>query len=284
MNTLFLTVTKTGGAVKRPKICLMGKWLPEMGFVTDSLVMAIPEENGITFTLCNENIKKYSDLVKHTKEKNGKLISILWMAHKGSHYPTLHTTGNYICSSGLEIGDSVAVRYEYGVIQLKKIDQAHRNDSNNTDAPTVRGRRKLVQNQLGLTEDSSIKIAVVGKSRRNHAYLYVPTIRLTGEWMKEIGFVKDGLMTISSEPDSILFQLQNEDIRQYSALVKYAREHHMQLAQVGEINSRKKKVPHICLTGSPLECAGFHFEDVFTISYKQGFIRLTKVNLKQFGF
>ena len=262
MNTLLLTVTKAGGAEVRPKVCLIGAWLSEMGFEPDSLVMAIPENNGMSFTLCDENIKKYSDLVKIAKEQNGKLIQIILMSHKGKKSPTLNTTGNYIYNGGLEIGDNIVVRYEYGSIKIRKINPQ----------------------KLGLTEHSNTKIAVVGKSKRKQAHNHVPTIRLTGDWLAEIGFEKDGLVTAFSEPDKIIFQSQDDGIQKYSALVKYARENKMRLIQVSQISYRNKQVPSIFLTGSCLEHADFHINDVYVAEYEQGLIKLKKIDFEQLGF
>lgn len=262
MNTLLLTVSKTGGALIRPKICVIGTWLAEMGFEPDSLVMAIPKQDGMTFTLCDENIKKYSDLVKSTKEQKGKLMQIILMSHKGKKSPTLITTGNYIRSGGLEIGDNIVVRYEYGIIKIKKLDFV----------------------RLGLTEHSHTKIAVVGKSKRKQAHNHVPTIRLTGDWLAKIGFEKDGLVTAFSEPNTIIFQSQDDGIGKYSTLVKYARENKMRLIQVSQISNRIKQVPSIFLTGSCLEHADFQINDVFVAEYEQGLIKLKKINFDTLGF
>lgn len=260
MNTLLLTVSKAGGAGKRPKICLIGSWLSEMGFEPDSLVMAMPEQDGMTFTLCNENIKKYSELVKSAKEQNGKLMQIILMSHKGKKFPTLVTTGSYITSKGLEIGDSLVVRYEYGFIKIRKIDLT----------------------RFGFTE--RYKVSVVGKSKGKQAHHYIPTVRLGGDWLTEIGFEKDVLVTVFSEPDSILFQLHDEGIKKYSALVKYAREHKMRLIQVSEISDRNKRIPHMTLTGSCLEYADFGMDDVFVVSYEYGRIKLKKIDFQSLGF
>jgi len=263
MNTIFSSVTSiTGGGVRRPKICFCGSWLPEAGFNPDALVQAIPEKNGMKFTLYDENIEKYSDLLRITKESNGKLIPVSLLKYKGVTYPSINTTGNYICSGGLAIGDTLVVRSCDGVIEAKKLD---------------------VMN-LGIKGADKAKALIVGSVREKGSGIRVAKINLRSEWLYGTGFTKNRLVIASYKPGVITLKLQNENIKQYSELVKYARKHNAKLLQVSEYPNHGKPVPYISVSGSFLYNAGFFKGNVYLAFYEYGLIRLIRLSYRALGF
>jgi len=185
INTLYVTPA-IGATAQRPKINLCAPWLFDMGFTPAALVQALPEPGGISFILRNENIWKYSELYTSTKEKGGALIIVTSGAN-------MEITGKCIRNAGLDIGDSLIARYEYGYI----------------------GARKLPD-----------KAKVIPAAKDKH------TVRLTGKWMTELGFTLGAVVTASVNPGSVTFKLQERGIEDYCVLVKHARKNKEQLLQV----------------------------------------------------
>jgi hypothetical protein len=92
-------------------------WLCDMGFVRGALVQMLPEPGGISFVLCDDNIKKYSELYADTKKKDGNLIQV----SQSLDYPHLCLEGTNVRNAGLNPGDSMLIRYRYGLIRLRKL-------------------------------------------------------------------------------------------------------------------------------------------------------------------
>jgi len=91
-----------------------------MGFTPDALVQVLPEAGGLFFILCDENIRKYSELLQATEEKNGELITVDCCCRTG----ILIEIGGYcIRNAGLDIGDNLIVQYEYGLIRVRKLPE-----------------------------------------------------------------------------------------------------------------------------------------------------------------
>ena len=119
MNGLHLTKMTSGGyGDDRPRLALFAEWFIPMGFVPDTLVQFLPEPGGMSFTLC-ENVPKYSELARTTREKGGSLIHVNMYSHRG--YPCLSTGGHVFKRVGLACGDMMLIRYEYGFIKARKL-------------------------------------------------------------------------------------------------------------------------------------------------------------------
>lgn len=259
MGTQMMTIThQEAGADRRPRLSFSGSWLPEMGFCEDALVMAIPEPDGFAFTLQDEQITRYSDLVKQAKEKNGKLLQVIHATYKGRRFPAISTTGSHLTSSGLCIDDTVVVRYTPGAIRMRKLD--------------TKGYGQ------------SVTFAVVGSVKGKHPDHRIPKVRLTGSWLSAAGFEKDALVLASPQQGKITFTLVNEHIDRYSDLVKSARQSKQKLLQVIQIPSRGRAMPHIGLTGSVLSASGLAMDDLFVIKHKPGMFTLEKIDFHTLGF
>jgi hypothetical protein len=254
MNTQLRSVTSSGVAEKRrPRIHLYAPAIADMGFKPEALVQVLPEEDGMVFTLCNENIGKYSALLNDTREKGGKLIQV-YLAKSPTHYgPAISTTGKYIRTAGLDMGDTFVVRYSYGLIRIRKL-------------PDIANARFMLA-------------TAIRKKRTDEP---IPKVRLYGEWLSDIGFTIDALATATAEPGAITFKLQDNNIESYSALVKYARRNKAKLIQARA--DGRGNYPTIEMTGAIVVKAGFTQEDVFVARYEYGTINLQKLDFKRLGF
>ena len=121
MNIYPLSVMGTGrGAYSSPAIFFHPPWLPDMGFIPGALVQVLPETEGMFFVLCDENIRKYSQLLQTTEEKRGTLITVSCCCGTGA---SLEIEGQYILNAGLDAGDHLIARYEYGLIRVRKLSE-----------------------------------------------------------------------------------------------------------------------------------------------------------------
>jgi hypothetical protein len=112
-------VTRACSNDKKPKILFFAEWTRRMGFVENALIQLLPEEGGVSFVLCNENIASYSELLKETREKGGTLIHTTKFMHR--EYPCIQVSGAPLKNSGLKYGDNLIGLYKYGLIRMRKL-------------------------------------------------------------------------------------------------------------------------------------------------------------------
>jgi len=110
-------ITRIKRETSRPRLTFQAGWLADMGFVTGALVQFIPEPDGLAFVLCDENIHKYSQLYKRTKEQGGMLMQ----AYSYRDGLQLCVSNSLLAGIGLVYGDNLIVRYEYGLIRMRKL-------------------------------------------------------------------------------------------------------------------------------------------------------------------
>ena len=119
MFTHTLSVLRAGrGRFLSPVIAFCPPCLPDLGFVPNALVQVLPEAGGIFFILCDENIRKYSELLRATEEKKGTLLTV-------DCYETgarIELKGHYIRNARLDIGDHLIATYEYGLIRIRRTE------------------------------------------------------------------------------------------------------------------------------------------------------------------
>ena len=245
-----LAVHRNGlAADSRPRIQIVGDWLPELGFANGALVQSLPEPDGLVLTPYNENIN-YSELYNSTKEKGGALNRLYISNTVTTKGPTFVTTGQHLLSGGLKIGDACVAKCEYGRIRIRK----------------VKGNVRLIN--------------ACRTKRKTETCAPSSMVRMLGEWLNEIGFTRDTLMTVAAEPGRITFTAHSQAIV-YSEIVKIARKNKMQLVQVSTIRGN---APLIQLTGRRITTAGFDVGDIFTADYEYGTIKLQKFDPQRFGF
>ena len=119
MNICTLYVSRAGkGGFSSPVIVFSPSWLQDMGFIPGALVQVLPEAGGLFFILCDENIRKYSQLLLATDEKKGVLITVSCCSRAG---PRIEIDGYCILNAGLDVGDHLIVQYGYGLIRVRKM-------------------------------------------------------------------------------------------------------------------------------------------------------------------
>ena len=113
-------IIRTNRATNSPRLVFAAPWMADMGFQDKALVQFLPENGGLSFVLCNENIRKYSDLFHATKQMGGSLVQV-YRHRDGLH---LHISGSVLNGTGLEYGDTLLAKYEYGFIKLRKLPES----------------------------------------------------------------------------------------------------------------------------------------------------------------
>jgi len=101
----------------KPRVFLLGDWLSDIGFSTDTLTTVATEPGCITITAHAGPIV-YSDIVRFARQNKMKLIQV--SAKDGA--PLIVAAGSCAEKAGFALGDIFCAAYEYGVIKLQKPD------------------------------------------------------------------------------------------------------------------------------------------------------------------
>jgi hypothetical protein len=240
-----LSVTNIGKGSRRPAISFLADWLPNMGFISGALVKVLPAPDGeMVFSLCNENIRCYSELYTTTQESGGKLIQAYRTIVRQKESPALAISGQILYDAGFSIGDILIARYEYGLIRVRRLPHAAR--------------------------------VVYARSRTSGEKT---AIKLTGNWLLEQGFTPYALLTSYCENGCITYKLQDEGIDKYSELVRFARKNKMKLLEVREVSLRGKRLPLIEVTKTCLNSAGISASELLLAFCEHGLIKLQKLHM-----
>jgi hypothetical protein len=235
-------------------VYIYGDWLPDMGFTPGVLVQALPEpDGGIVFRLCDENIRRYSELDAVTQKSGGKLIQAHSAVIKQKERPGLATSGQILCDAGFSFGDMLIARYQRGQIRLKKLPDTAR-----------------------VTYMKSVEYHKSGNP--------VLKLRLTGMWLSAFGFTPDALLTADIKSGLITFKLRDGSIETYSSLVRIARQNKMKLFQVRTAPVRDKQYPYIMLTGAHLDNAGFKEGEPLLVLCEYGIIKVQNLDFTDVDF
>lgn len=106
-----------------------------------------------------------------------------------------------------------------------------------------------------------------------------PVIKLTGDWLDEIGFTYGKLVTAEYETGKIILRLEDSD--NYKDLVKSALKASSGLFQVRRETHNKKQFSQIDLKGFWLENIGFNIGSVFAARYEYGLIKILLIDLEK---
>jgi hypothetical protein len=253
MNIQLLSVSNAGAAPdRRPSLRFYGFWLSQMGFVPGALVKAIPEPGGMEFTLHNEYIFSYSELDSLARKHGGKLIQVSYPDARKILGPALAASGRFVHHAGFDIGDALIARYDYGLIQVRKIPD------------TVK-----------IILMTSVKNQDTGKPGQK--------AKLAGDWLSEFGFMPKTLVTTLSEPGRITLQPQEKIIKKSDDL-RLIWPNPTRLLLVRETFHRDKQLPFITIPDYSLDKAGFAFGDVLLASCENSLITLQKLDFEKLGF
>jgi len=249
-----LTVTNTASrGVRCPGIFFLTERLADAGFISGALVQALPEPDGMAFNLCDDNIRRYSELDADTKEKGGKLIQVHHTKVRQREGPSLAVSGQILSRAGLAFGDTLIVRYGYGIVRLKKLP-------------------------------GTIKVIHVKSKTDSRTGKPILQLGLCGEWLSGLGFTPDALFTAYSEKGCVNFKLCDEGIERYSELVRFARQTGMKLLQVRTAPMRGKRFPRIEISGSCLDDAGVCIGEPLLTFCEFGLITLRKASFTDIGY
>jgi len=182
MGVLFVT------AIKKPeyrtRVDIHSQWLSDTGFVIGTSAYAIPQQDGFTITTQGEN------------NKHGKKISVI--TNKNRNYgskPVIHLyLAKNFSSTGLSEGDFLAAKFEYGIIEAKKLPAAQ-------------------------------KYCVIG------SHDYEAFLQFSGGWLSDTGFMPDTATTVSVSDDGITFRVWDGVTESYADFVKFARSSKCQIIQ-----------------------------------------------------
>ena len=106
----------------------------------------------------------------------------------------------------------------------------------------------------------------------------IPKIRLSGKWLTPLGFVLDAIATAHADPGLVTVTLQ-KDV-QYKELVRTARKNRLKILQIRPEAGQ----PHMGITGSFVDTAGFGLGDMLTADCSHGLIKLQKLDFVGIGF
>ena len=250
MNYYSLSVNHSGWAAdSRPRIQIVGDWLNDIGFVSGALVQTLPKQDELLFTLSDKNIN-YSELYNETRQQGGTLNRVYISNTRTLQGLTLVTAGKYISKCGFQFGDTLIAQYEYGCIRVRKVS-------------------------------GNVRLANVARQKNERTGAVEPKIYIFGDWLNDIGFSTDTLVTVAAEQDCITLTAHNKEII-YSEIVKYARKHKMRLIQVGV--RQHTTFPLINAKGAYIAKSGFGLDDIFAAYYEYGVIKLQKFDPRRFGF
>jgi hypothetical protein len=112
-------VSRTSVRSNSPRVVFSASWLAGMGFIPDALVQYFPEDGGLSFVLCNENIPLYSELFRDMKQKGGTLLQVYYCRQRDNLQ--LCISGSQLDRTGLAFGDKLIAKYEYGYIRMRKL-------------------------------------------------------------------------------------------------------------------------------------------------------------------
>jgi hypothetical protein len=248
INTQLFTVAKAGNLTQ---IALQCEWLPRMGFVPGSLIKVIPDEDGINFILCDENIARYSALLQQTEECGGKLVVVGKIIKGETIYSAVQLVlGRKIKTSEWIYGNPLVAIYEYGIIRVRKLPVA--------------------------------RYHTIGSAYDNRVDKTFTSLRLQADWLNDFGFTPNAIATAIAEQGRINIKLWNDGAEKYNELVKYARANGGKLFQLGTI-SQHIKTPSIIITGAFIDNAGFAVNDIFSVEASYGSLQLQKLSLVGYG-
>jgi len=111
----------------------------------------------------------------------------------------------------------------------------------------------------------------------------VVTSRVFGQWLAELGFAPEAVLTVASEPNLITCTLQENGQARTHELVKYARDNKLNLLQVSS-DRDNNGFPQFEIPPSRFEKAGLHPADSLLATGEYGRITLRKLDFEALGF
>ena len=119
-QTSIMTISRyfLGGKIPKPKLIIINERLAEVGFEPDTLVIIDCQDGIITLTAKDSGIESYRQLVQEVRRNGQKLVQVTQNKNRSQ----VEIMGDWLSEHGFEMDDIILVRYDYGKIQVKKLD------------------------------------------------------------------------------------------------------------------------------------------------------------------
>jgi hypothetical protein len=105
------------------------------------------------------------------------------------------------------------------------------------------------------------------------------SIRFMGEWLKEIGFLCDKLVSIEEENGILILKVHENSLETYTKLTKGRFENKVRLIQIGSKKKGNNISPTFDLKGRWFENLGFRTGTVACAFFEHGVIRLKIIDI-----
>lgn len=123
MNIKFTSVK--GGKHNKLKPCIKvnGKWLADIGFCHKSFFTLKCSQDNIHVKLCRISDISNIELLNKIRKKDEQSIFFVGHELRGDiSMPNFLLSGNWLEKFGFKMGSYVAIRYEYGIIKIKRLE------------------------------------------------------------------------------------------------------------------------------------------------------------------
>lgn len=125
------------------------------------------------------------------------------------------------------------------------------------------------------------KVMVVGSAKTQDINHRSPRIRLSGNYLDELGFEHESLVTASCHNNSITLKLEGKGMDTYNRIVKGLLGSGSRLLQVRNQKNNKRVVPHLDIKGYWMEDIGFKIGSVIVVRSVQGEINIKALELDE---
>ncbi|MBA4319415.1 MAG: hypothetical protein C0412_13525 [Flavobacterium sp.] len=247
-----------------PTIMLGGNWIAEMGFKIGSFATREYANGEITIRLINDVTFEQSEIIrKAIKSGKSNFLEIKNKLAFDIYRPLIQIQSKSLTAYGFEIGTSVLVEYEYGIIKIHHFDID-----------------KFIQ---------SLPLAEVPESPQNKDFqvtsVYArtqksgcvsPVVRVSGSWLPNIGFNIYKFVKVEHSNGNV-------KIRLFEGLSPIQKEILQEIIQTKKRNFLTVKghanMPEITLCQKYWAETEFKIGNPVVIKYAYGFIELSPLNV-----
>ena len=107
---------------RSPRIHLQGIWLRSIGFSENTVIFGEFTPNSIILKAYGRGIDRSNNFVKELREDNLFISQVTAIKMNTTIVPIIHMAGDILESNGFHIGDVISLRYDDGIMTVKKVD------------------------------------------------------------------------------------------------------------------------------------------------------------------
>jgi hypothetical protein len=260
VETKVLTITKTSYDGARPRDCpalkLQGNWLNSIGFSYGKLAIAEYGQDSIILRL--QDSGDYRLLVKSSLKSSSGLFQVRRETNNKLEFPRLDIWGSRLERMGFTFDSVVMVRYEYGLIKLSLVDT---------------GQLETYQGEMTMPSKVLKVNYVPGK------YGPRPCIKISGNWLNEIGFTCGKVIAVKYSLGKIILRLLEETPPEF---VTGVWKDGSRLIRVRRVVYKGLYYSYFCFSGVGLVRSGFTVGKTFAVLYEYGLIKLLVIEPERF--